>query len=97
MRERSRVTENAGSGEKDVEKGDLNIFMHDRIIEKQLIAEFITGSSLAVSVSPDVGSITRPQDPLKSGQFFSERKYLFEKGLSKHRIQIYREAICGSM
>lgn len=60
-----------------------------------MIAKFITGSSLGIWVSPpDVCLITRPQDPYKWA-FLPEKRYLFQKHLSKHCIRAYREIYTG--
>src|SRR5947199_10547545 len=59
------------------------------------MAKFITESSLAISVSPaDVRLITGAQDPYKWVSL-PEKRYLFEKHLSKHCTRAYREICIG--
>jgi hypothetical protein len=59
------------------------------------MAKFITESSLGISVSPaDVRLITGPQDSYKWVPL-PEKRYLFEKHLSKHCIRAYREIYVG--
>ena len=59
------------------------------------MAKFITESSLGISVSPaDVRLITGPQDPYKWVSL-PEKRYLFEKHLSKHCTRAYREICVG--
>src|SRR2546423_14743236 len=59
------------------------------------MAKFITESSLGISVSPaDVRLITGAQDPYKWISL-PEKRYLFEKHLSKHCTRAYREICVG--
>jgi hypothetical protein len=59
------------------------------------MAKFITESSLGISVLPaDVRLITGPQDPYKWVSL-PEKRYLFEKHLSKHCTRAYREICIG--
>src|ERR1700733_1464316 len=59
------------------------------------MAKLITESSLGISVSPaDVRLITGPQDPYKWVSL-PEKRYLFEKHLSKHCTRAYREICVG--
>jgi hypothetical protein len=59
------------------------------------MAKFITESSLGISVSPaNIRPITGLQDPYK-WVFLPEKRYLFEKHLSKHCIGVYREIYVG--
>src|SRR5256885_2574022 len=59
------------------------------------MAKFITESSLGISVSPaELRNITGPQDPYKWVSL-PEKRYLFEKHLSKHCTRAYREICVG--
>jgi predicted RNase H-like nuclease (RuvC/YqgF family) len=59
------------------------------------MAKLITESSLGISVPPaDVRLITGPQDPYKWVSL-PEKRYLFEKHLSKHCTRAYREICVG--
>jgi hypothetical protein len=60
------------------------------------MAKSITESSLGISVLPaDVRLITGPQDPYKWVPL-PEKRYLFEKHLSKHCTRAYREIYVGA-
>lgn len=60
-----------------------------------MLTELVTETRLGISVAPsDVRLIPGRQDPYK-WSFPSEKRYLFQKHLSKHCIQAYKEICAG--